>query len=149
MKYNEEHIKRLKYKLFLYGSYTNEYEALQRELFEMEELMKLENNNLKKLAKRYGINANDPKHPPEQQLIIKKVSLTKDMDCLIEERNYLGLTDFIDCLMDEDWQFINLFFIKGYSYVSIAQLKNYGKSTIARHMNDILQKGINDLKSII
>lgn len=132
----EERDERLKLKLYLYGSYTREFEKLEHRYFEIGQEMAM-NENMKNAARNLGIYSNDPYHSASEKLQLEYASIPDLLDQVRRERTYLGLDEFIEGLPILERKLIYSVYVNKKTYVESGDKLGMSKRTIQRMINNI------------
>lgn len=134
----EEEIKRLKWKLKLYGSYTREIVQKEHRYFEIEQELAM-NNDIRKAANNMGCYGDGPHHPPEAELKLEYTSLKQEMAAKEEERSYLGLNDFIQDLPSIEYKILTNVYCVRMTHQEAATDVNMSRSSVQRKLNEIYE----------
>lgn len=136
----EEEEKRLKLKLWLYGSYTREKEMLENRYLEIVNEQKYNDMPLK-AAINLGYRNDDPKNPAVDQMKIDEASILNEAGSKEEEISYLGLDDYLENLSEIERLIIDEIYVRNNTYRGIAKVVNMSKSSVHRLANEIIKKG--------
>lgn len=136
----DESVKQLKSKLRLYGSYTREYESLEREYFKYQEIMAEYDDYPQQGAKKLGLSSIDPHHPPEQQMVINEASFPEQLEGIITRRDELCLEELFNRLDATERAIIDDLYITELSYVQIGNKLGYSKQNIGKIVNRIFER---------
>lgn len=131
----------LKAKLFTYGKLRSKREVLRFRLNEINDAMANHLDDPKKAAKELGIHSLDESHPAEQQMIIEKTTVEKELENVRTEMSYLDVDDWLSGLSDEDYRIVEMTCIIDIGYGETAiNLGLSSKSTVKFRLDKIFKK---------
>lgn len=133
----DEHVKRTKDKLRVYGNYTRQIRQLERRLQEINDAIAWHQDWPEQAAKECGIHRLDPKHPAVQRMTVEQATLEQQIDQAYAERQLLGLDAWLDSLSQDDRQIIRLVYEDGYSYQAAAPMVNMSKTGLQYRIDQI------------
>lgn len=135
---DNEKIKRMKNKLSLYTSYTQEISSLVGLLDSHQIAIKRYIDFPDNGAKALGYQKIDAKHPRVENMILNEASLQVELDKVRKERDNLNLDVWLEGLHYDEWILIQDIFFKGVKYDDIAIAKYSSPAEIKRQVNNIL-----------
>lgn len=134
-----EERQRMKKKMWLYGSYTKEAEALESQIQEIHchdlQTMPLQTRmqNSEFVSEPASLIGG---HPGNLELL----ALQAQIDEVYHQRSMLGLDAFLKALSPEEQALIEHLFIRGRSYRELEFSFSQSKSNLARRVNQLLVK---------
>lgn len=133
----DEHVKRTKDKLRVYGSYSRDIHKVWLQLERINGAMFWHQDWPEQAAKELGIKGADNKHPPGQQLCVQKTALEAQLEQLRTARSALGLDDWLDSLSQDDRQIIRLVYEDEMTQQEVAPRVNLTRSGVKHRINAI------------
>ena len=133
----DEHVKRTKDKLRVYGSYSREISKLRVWLLDLKTYLWLHEDWPEQAAREMHIRGLDNKHPPGQQLCVQKAAIEAQLEQLRAARSALGLDDWLNSLSVEDRQIIRLVYEDEMTQQEVAPRVNLTRSGVKHRINAI------------
>lgn len=129
-----EYIKRMKWKLQLYGSYTREKEMLEHRYFEIKEELKM-NDLPQNAAKNLGFYGDGPYHPAVDKMKLEEASLIDEISQLESEISYLGIDDYLNGLNENERLAVDEKYVRNNTIRNIGNLIGKSKSAVHRMLD--------------
>lgn len=134
----EEFVKRIKNKLWLYGSYTREALSTKSQLEHIKQAMARHEDWPIAAAQECGFMSLDNRHTEVQRMLVEKASLERRLTIAYEERAYLGLDSFINSLTQEEMELLRLVFVENLRHEIAGQKIGLERSSVSKKIDRMI-----------